>query len=87
MSENKVLDATMIEQVVALLPAEQQLKLFTLAMDEAATDEQLDAGVREALAGVDWEGQDEQIRAFISRIMPLETLVPDIYAEWPPRHE
>jgi ubiquinone biosynthesis protein len=84
MNDNKVLDATMIEQVVALLPTEQQLKLFTLAMDETATDEQLDAGVREALAAVDWEGQDEQIRALISRIMPLETLVPDIYAEWRP---
>lgn len=84
MPDSRVLDAAMIEQVLGLLPAEQQTKLFMLAMDEAATDEQTEAAVREALAAVDWEGQGEQIRALISRIMPLETLVPDIYAEWRP---
>lgn len=86
MSKQKVLNAAMIEQILALLPAEQQAKLFALAMDETASpsDEQLEKAVGEALASIDWEEQQEQIRALISQIMPLETLVPAIYRQWRP---
>ena len=72
----------MIEQMLMLLPAQQQLKLFTLTMDESVSDEELEEAVAEALEHVDWEGQQEQIRALIRLIMPLETLVPEIYGEW-----
>lgn len=82
MNEKKVLDAAMIEQLLALLPGEQQLKLFTLMMDESVSDEQLEEAVGEAVSGIDFSGQEEQIRALISMIMPLETLVPEIYGEW-----
>jgi predicted unusual protein kinase regulating ubiquinone biosynthesis (AarF/ABC1/UbiB family) len=85
MSEQNVLNAAMIEQILALLPAEQQAKLIAL-VDETVSleDEQVQKALREALASLDWEGQRQQIWALIGQIMPLETLVPAIYAEWRP---
>lgn len=84
MGDEKVLDMAMIEQLLALLPATQQATLLALAMDESATDEQLESAAREALASIDWATQRESIRALINLIMPLETLVPDVYADWRP---
>ena len=84
MSQDRVLDGALIEEMLMLLPAEQQAQLFLLAMDEGASDEQAEQAVREALAAIDWEGQKEAIRGLISKIMPLETLVPEVYAEWRP---
>ncbi|MGH2543785.1 MAG: AarF/UbiB family protein [Ardenticatenaceae bacterium] len=84
MNEAKVLDAAMIEQMLALLPAQEQARLFMLATDEGATDEQVEQAAREALESIDWATQRDQIRELISRIMPLETLVPDVYAAWRP---
>ncbi len=84
MSDEKVLDAAMIEQLLALLPAEQQAALFMLAMDESASEAQLEAAVREALGSVAWDTQRDAIRALIGQIMPLETLVPEVYAAWRP---
>ena len=84
MSDERVLDAAMIEELLALLPPKQQSKLFLLAMDESATDAQMAEAAREALASVDWEAQREAIRRLIGMIMPLDTLVPEIYAAWRP---
>ncbi|MBA3531192.1 MAG: hypothetical protein H0T73_04640 [Ardenticatenales bacterium] len=84
MTQEKVLDAAMIEQMIAILPAKQQVALFALAMDESVTDEQIERAVREALEAVDWDSQRDQIRGLIGHIMPLETLVPEIYSEWRP---
>ncbi len=84
MKTDRVLDAAMIEQMLGLLPAPQQAKLFMLAMDEAVTDEVLEEAAGEALKSIDWETQREQIRGLISQLMPLETLVPAIYAPWRP---
>lgn len=84
MMSDTVLDAAMIEQMLGLLPAPQQAKLFMLAMDEAVTDEVLEEAAAEALKSIDWETQREQIRGLISQLMPLERLVPDIYAAWRP---
>ena len=86
MSKEKVLNAAMIEQILALLPPEQHLKLFALTMSEAvnASDEQVEEALVEALASIDWKKNEKEIRALIGQIMPLETLVPRIYREWRP---
>lgn len=80
----KVLNAAMIEQMLAILPPAQQARLFTLAMDESATDADLENAARDALLSVDWENQREAIRGLIGSIMPLETLVPEVYTNWRP---
>jgi ubiquinone biosynthesis protein len=84
MNEERVLDAAMIEQMLAILPAAQQVKLFSLAMDEEASEEQLEAAVHEALESIDWENQRDDIRGLIGHIMPLEELVPPVYSAWRP---
>ncbi len=81
---DKVLNAAMIEQMLAILPPAQQARLFTLAMDESATDTDLENAAREALLSVDWDTQRDAIRGLIGTIMPLETLVPEVYANWRP---
>ncbi len=81
---DKVLDTAMIEKMLALLPADQQARLFMLAMDESATDAQMEAAAREALMSVDWETQRDDIRELIGHIMPLDTLVPNVYVNWRP---
>jgi ubiquinone biosynthesis protein len=79
-----VLDTDLIEQLIALLPEQQASALLALARAEDVTAEQWETAMRETLESLDWQAQRQQIGALISRIMPLETLVPDVYRAWRP---
>ena len=81
---NPQINLTLIEQVLALLPPQVASDLLDLAMAEELTPEQLEMAAATALEQIDWQGQQEQVGHLINQLMPLEKLVPDIYAEWRP---
>jgi ubiquinone biosynthesis protein len=58
--------------------------LIALAIDEHATAAQWQATLREVLDYLATVQQREDIGTLISQLMPVETLVPDIYCAWRP---
>ena len=79
-----ILDTQLIDNLLALFTEEQQETLVELMMDQSATAEQRETAVSDMLNTIDWESQREQVSGLINELMPLETLVPDIYAAWRP---
>jgi predicted unusual protein kinase regulating ubiquinone biosynthesis (AarF/ABC1/UbiB family) len=77
-------DATVIDQLLALLPEPLADALVALAIDEHATAAQWQATVREVLEYLGQTQQQEDIGRLVSQLLPVETLVPDIYRAWRP---
>ena len=84
MQTKTILDTQLIDSLLALFTEEQQETLVELMMDQSATAEQRETAVSDMLNTIDWESQREQVSGLINELMPLETLVPDIYAAWRP---
>jgi predicted unusual protein kinase regulating ubiquinone biosynthesis (AarF/ABC1/UbiB family) len=74
----------MIDLLLSLLPEPQSSALMALAMHENTTEEQWKTSILKALESLDWEAQRDQIGLLMSRFMPIETLVPDVYDRWRP---
>jgi ubiquinone biosynthesis protein len=77
-------DATVIDQLLALLPEPLADTLVALAMDEHATATQWESTVREVLACLGAAQQQASLGMLLSQLLPVETLVPDIYRAWRP---
>ena len=76
--------ATVIDQLLALLPEPLADALVALAIDEHATAAQWEATVGQVLECLGKTQQQESLGTLLSQLMPVETLVPDIYRTWRP---
>jgi len=84
MTEHQKANTAIIQELLALLPAQSVPTLLALVSEDDISPEQTEAAVKEILEGIDWDTQREQLGELISQLMPLETLVPDIYRDWRP---
>lgn len=78
------IDVDLMERVVALLPADRLADVLLLLDNSDADPLAFEAATLAGLEAIDWETQRAQVGALINQLLPLETLVPDIYAEWRP---
>jgi ubiquinone biosynthesis protein len=84
MNEDTLLDGDLIDQIVQLLPEERTAALIDLMMQEEIDPAALEAELHRSLAGIDLAQHRDRIGALVNRIMPLETLAPDVYDAWRP---
>jgi ubiquinone biosynthesis protein len=73
-----------LTQLLALVPAPQHATLVALLGQEAPSPEETGALLSEVLETVDWETQRDQVGTLLSQLLPLESLVPEVYSEWRP---
>ena len=71
-----------IEELLPLLSEQQSSALLMLAMNGNTTSAQMENTIQAILENIDWNTQGEQIGKLVNRILPLEQLVPDVYADW-----
>lgn len=79
-----MLSAETLEPLLRLLPEPQVSSLAALMMQKDATEAQWATAIGGALESLDWEAEREQIGELINRMIPLETLLPEIYGAWRP---
>lgn len=79
-----MIDVELMERVAALLPVNRLAEVLLLLDSGDADPLALETATLAGLEAVDWETQRAQVGALINQLLPLETLVPDIYAEWRP---
>ena len=84
MTERQDANTSIIEDLLALLPPQSVPTLLAVASGNEISPEQIESAIHEILEGIDWETQRNQVGELISQLMPLETLVPDIYSDWRP---
>lgn len=82
--DNSTPDAPLLTQLLALLPARHAAALMALAAQENVTGAQWETIIREALEQLEEERQRQLLGSLLSRLFPLETLVPDVYSAWRP---
>lgn len=83
MSDAGALNEELLAYVAENLPEDflNTMMMLALSSETGAAWEQQ---AYEALAELDWDAHREDIAALIGQLMPLETLVPEVYARWRP---
>jgi ubiquinone biosynthesis protein len=84
MRDNLTPDAPLLTQLLTLLPARHAAALMALAAQENVTGAQWETIIREALEQLEEERQRQLLGSLLSRLFPLETLVPAVYSAWRP---
>jgi len=77
-------DATLMEQILALVPAHHLPVFFELTTREGVTKEEWQTAIQAALDRLDGETERHQVGRLLSGFLSLEPLVPDIYRKWRP---
>lgn len=78
------MEPSIVEALCALVSPTQAAALLALAMQEDTTGAQWDAALQPMLEQIPWETHREQIGALLSRLLPVEALVPEVYRAWRP---
>jgi len=79
-----VADVALIGQFLQLLPPDHVAGLLSLWEQGKTEPASLQPALMAALNAVDWRENSEQVGRLINQLLPLETLVPEMYAEWRP---
>jgi ubiquinone biosynthesis protein len=79
-----VRDVTLIQQLLAFVPAQHLPAFFELATRDDVTKAEWQSTIRDALESLEGETQRRQLGQLLSRLLPLEALIPDIYQKWRP---
>ena len=82
--KSPVADAALIGQFLRLLPADQMAALLALWEQGAVDPEALQPALLAALNAIDWENNRDAVGSLLNQLLPLETLVPEMYAAWRP---
>lgn len=78
------LNPDLINELNALIPEQQAAGLLALMLNKDSTAEERDTAIQDIIAALDWDAHSEQIGQLLARFLPIEQLVPDIYADWRP---
>ncbi len=77
-------DIALIGQFLQLMPPDHMAGLLSLWEQGMTDPASLQPALMAALNAVDWSENSEQVGRLINHLLPLETLVPEMYAEWRP---
>jgi DNA polymerase III gamma/tau subunit len=78
------LNLDVINELYTLIPEQQALALLAQAMNKDIATGETEAAIQKIIDDIDWNPHTEQLGKLISKILPIEQLVPDIYADWQP---
>jgi ubiquinone biosynthesis protein len=81
---SKPLYLEMIKELRALLTEQQASALLALMLQKNVAAGEREAVIQNITDAVDWDSHREQLGQLVSKILPIEQLVPDIYADWRP---
>ena len=74
----------MINELRELITEQQASALLALMMQKNVAAGEMEAVIQNITDDVDWDSHSEQLGKLVSKILPIEQLVPDIYADWRP---
>jgi ubiquinone biosynthesis protein len=77
-------EESLITQFFSLVPEPQRGILVTLLEQSVTSQAERHAALYETIMAIDWEGQREQVGMLLNHLLPLESLVPEIYSKWRP---
>ncbi|MFN8441270.1 MAG: AarF/UbiB family protein [Caldilineaceae bacterium] len=84
LERKEFMETETIQQILALLPPEYQEKLFMVLTAHPINQSALEKILEDGLTTLDTETRQKLISELIGQLLPLDTLVPDIYQRWRP---